>query len=43
MSANKKILLPIYELHTNLPKEAQGLISDIVECYQSYLYFNRNT
>lgn len=25
----------IYELHTDLPKEAQGLISDIVECYQN--------
>ena len=35
MSANKKISLPIYELHTDLPKEVQGLISDIVECYQN--------
>lgn len=35
MSANKNISLPIYELHTDLPKEAQGLISDIVECYQN--------
>ena len=25
----------IYELHTDLPKEAQELISDIVECYQN--------
>lgn len=35
MSANKKISRLIYELHTDLPKEAQGLISDIVECYQN--------
>lgn len=34
MSANKRIL-PIYELHTDLPKEVQGVISDIVECYQN--------
>lgn len=35
MSADKNILPPIFELHTNLPKEAQELISDIVECYQN--------
>lgn len=35
MSANKKISRLIYELHTDLPKEVQGLISDIVECYQN--------
>lgn len=35
MSANKKISRLIYELHTDLPKEVHGLISDIVECYQN--------
>lgn len=35
MSANKKISRLIYELHTDLPKEVQRLISDIVECYQN--------
>ena len=25
----------IYELHTDLPKEVQDFISDIVECYQN--------
>lgn len=40
MSANKNISLPIYELHTDLPKEAQGLISDIVECYQNNIPCN---
>lgn len=35
MSANKKISRLMYELHTDLPKEVQELISDIVECYQN--------